>query len=99
MSVFNGINSPILSTYDGSAWSSLSFNGMWQSWNLAFNTYTFGGLGRYGNYVYAADMQVGGDSSYASGVVRFDLTTGNSDRIYSGWPMISASIGIGYGWW
>ncbi|HEX3148345.1 MAG TPA: Calx-beta domain-containing protein [Gemmataceae bacterium] len=93
VSVFNGVSNPVLSTFDGSNWSSLGYTGMFQQWNLAFNTYTFGGLGRYGNYVYAADMLVGSDSPYAAGIVRFNLDTGASDRIGNTWPMITATVG------
>jgi Calx-beta domain/PKD domain/RTX calcium-binding nonapeptide repeat (4 copies) len=89
VSVFNGVSNPLLSTFDGTDWSGISAGG----WNLAFNTYTFGGLGRYGNSVYAADMQVYGESTSQSGIVRINLDTGAADRIVNGWPMITATVG------
>jgi Calx-beta domain/PKD domain/RTX calcium-binding nonapeptide repeat (4 copies) len=92
VSVFNGIYTPILSTYDGTNWSSLSFSGT--GWNMPYNTYTFDGLGRYGNYVYASDMALYGEPIYQSGIVRFNLDTGASDRIVvTAGGLISATVG------
>jgi Calx-beta domain/PKD domain/RTX calcium-binding nonapeptide repeat (4 copies) len=92
VSVFNGIYSPILSTYDGTSWSSLSFSG--SGWNMPYNTYTFDGLGRLGNYVYASDMALYGEPTYLSGIVRFNLDTGASDRIVvTAGGLISATVG------
>jgi hypothetical protein len=93
VSIFNGIQNPILSTYDGTSWTNLSYTGMYPNWNMPLTTYLYGGLARSGNYVYANDMQVGSEGTYASGIVRFDLTTGTSTRIFSGWPLVSTTVG------
>src|SRR5262249_26184877 len=48
---------------------------------------------RSGNFVYAPDAQLGGETGYSAGVVRFDLSTGYSDRIVSFLPTIAAAVG------
>jgi hypothetical protein len=93
VSIFNGVQNPWLSTYDGTSWSNLTYTGYWPSWNMPLTTYLWGGLARSGNIVYANDMQVGSEGTYAAGIVRFNLSTGTSDRIVSGWPMISTTLG------
>ena len=93
VSIFNGITSPRLSTYDGTNWTNTFFNEWPGTWNMPLTTYLFGGLARSGNYVYANDMMVGSEGTTASGIARFDLTTGATTRIVSGWPMISTTVG------
>src|SRR5262245_8070015 len=58
VSIFNGIQNPWLSTYDGTTWSNLTYTGYWPSWNMPLTTYLWGGLARSGNIVYANDMQI-----------------------------------------
>ena len=93
VSIFNGITNPRLSTYDGTGWTDLYFPSCPAGWNMPLTTYLYGGLARSGNYVYANDMAVGCEGYSAAGIVRFDLTTGTSNRIYSGWPMVSTTVG------
>src|SRR5262245_17000947 len=93
VSIFNGITNPVLSVYNGTSWTNLTYTGFWPNWNMPLTTYLYGGLAQSGNYVYANDMQVSGEGTAASGIVRFDLTNGTSTRIYSGWPMVSTTVG------
>src|SRR5262245_23111538 len=75
VSVYNGTFNPYLATYDPNAgsWSQTTYSG----WSTV-NNVSYGGLARFGSYIFATDMNTGGGAP--NGIVRFDTSGGATTR-------------------
>ncbi|MEN6451761.1 MAG: SdrD B-like domain-containing protein, partial [Thermoguttaceae bacterium] len=87
--VYNGTFAPYLSMYDSvtDSWTHLMCLGLTQS-----NYFLTGGIAAIGDYVFLSDASTNG--GVESGVVRFDLTTGLSQRFDDGCTISAVSMGL-----
>lgn len=87
--IYNGTFSPSLTSLDPvtNARSSRTF-GEWST----VNNLTYGGIGAFGRYVFATDMNT--SSAGASGVVRFDLDGGPTVRFATNTEPLDLSVGL-----
>lgn len=86
---YNGTFSPHLSAYDSlhSTWTHASIDG----WSMV-NNINYGGIASYGNYVFLPDMATADDGS-PNGVIRYNTSTGTSQRFSPGVDFIDATLG------
>jgi hypothetical protein len=90
--VYNGTFTPALATFNpiNSLWSQQNYT----AWSTASNV-SYGGLGSYGNFIFASDMTVAGDpTGQSSGVVRFDTSLGTAVRFASGIDTTDVNVGL-----
>ena len=88
--VYNGGFDPVLSTLDPvtGEWTSRDFPG----WNSAGNL-SYGGIATYADYVFVTDMDAGPPEFKPQGVVRFDLSGGETIRFAEDLDAVDLNIG------
>lgn len=90
--IYNGTFDPYLSIYDSqsSSWNHHTYSG----WSTV-NNGTYGGIDTIGKYVFVTDMRTFGDdgADEASGIVRFDISSGSAERFANGIEMIDLTVG------
>jgi hypothetical protein len=81
--VYNGTFDPFLSVFDASTetWSHTTHPG----WST-INNITYGGLVAIDPFVIATDMITGGPGDFPAGLIRFDTSSGTSERIVEQFP-------------
>ncbi len=90
--VYNGTFDPFLSRLDPvtNTWTHTTHVG----WDTASNT-SFGGLSSFGDFLFATDMNTsGGPQSQENGIIRFDTTTGTSQRFANGKNYVDLTVGL-----
>ncbi|WP_105213089.1 hypothetical protein [Pseudoalteromonas sp. T1lg22] len=88
VAVFNGTFTPELLVYNGENWQSFTMPG----WSTA-NNLSYGGITAIGDAVYVTDTYTAYDGA-AKGVVKFDLASGNAQRIIDDSDYIDINVGL-----
>jgi hypothetical protein len=89
--IYNGTFSPSLSILNPSTGSMTNYSS--PGWNNS-NTTIQGSVAVSGGFAYAQDQQISGDSANQSGIVRFKLSDGTSQRFLAGTIVSSLSLGL-----
>jgi hypothetical protein len=88
--IYNGTFTPYLTTVNpltGAVVSNVTFPG----WSTV-NNITYGGLGAFGNFVFATDMATAGAGA-PNGLIRFNINDGTALRFASGTDYIQLAVG------
>ena len=86
--IFNGTNSPYLSTIDSNgSWDHVTTSG----WSTFSSSY-YGGIGKHENFVFVTDMWGGGAAS-PKGIVRFDVDNGSATRFDNFYSYTDLTVG------
>lgn len=88
--IFNGTGDPYLTTLNplNNTWSHRTHTG----WST-INNITYGGIANYGQYIYVSDDNTGNGDDNLSGIIRFDMTNGTSERFADTFEPIDLTVG------
>ncbi|MBI5764186.1 MAG: hypothetical protein HZA51_11735 [Planctomycetes bacterium] len=88
--LYNGTFDPYLTTLNPltNSWTHRTHTG----WST-INNITYGGIGNYGQYIYTSDDNTGNGDDNLSGIIRFDMTNGTSERFADTFEPIDLTVG------